>query len=66
MKKEYKVPTEKTWRFMRKDVDQERANEIGQEFAEAALTRAHNIKETIKHPFSKEKRELLETRHHWK
>ena len=64
--KEYKVPSEKTWRFCRQDVSPERANEIGQEFAEAALTRAHNVKECIKHPFKKEKRETIPTKHHWK
>lgn len=65
-KREYKVPADKTWRFMRSDVDLVRAEKIGEEFAEAGLTRAHNLKECIKHPFSKEKRELLPTKHHWK
>ena len=64
-KKEYKVPVEKTWRFMRQDVSQQRAGEIGEEFAEAALTRAHNLKECIKHPFKKELRDKLPTKHHW-
>lgn len=65
-KNEYKVPSEKTWRFMRKDVSPERANAIGEEVAQAALTRAHNVKECIKHPFKKEKRETIPTKHHWK
>jgi hypothetical protein len=64
--KNHKVPSEKTWNFFRSDVDTERANKIGQEMAEAALSRCHNAKERIKHPFKKEKRELLETKHHWK
>lgn len=66
MKKEYKVPATKTWRFMRSDVSPERANAIGEEVAAAALTRAHNLKECIKHPFKKELRDKLPTKHHWK
>lgn len=64
--KTYKVPSDKTWRFMRSDVSPERSHEIGEEVAQAALTRAHNMKECIKHPFKKEKRETIPTKHHWK
>ena len=63
--KEYKVPAEKTWRFCRQDVSQQRAGEIGEEMANAMFDRLHNTKECIKHPFKSEKRELVKTKHHW-
>lgn len=64
-KKEYKVPAEKTWRFCRQDVSQERAAEIGEEMANAMFDRLHNAKECVKHPFKSDKRELVKTKHHW-
>ena len=64
--REYKTPANKTWRVLRPDVTEARAEEIGAEMADALCDRLHNFKECVKHPFKKERREDMRTlRHHW-
>lgn len=62
----HKLTSEKTWNWFRKDVDVTRAGEIGNEMGEALYDRCHNLKETLKHPFKKENRDLVPTYHHYK
>lgn len=62
----HKLNSEKTWNWFRKDVDVARAGQIGEEMGEALYDRCHNFKEFVKHPFNKDARNTVETKHHYK